>query len=203
MAMITFDGVAIRQDTITAPSLEAIALGLARIPRFTGQTKTWFPVLAHCFLVAELVPNEHRLDALLHDAAEAITGDIPKHWKTEEEKLRERVLMERIYFSLDLDYEAINQDEIHKADTLALRAEAHWLMPDGIFREEVMGQEYALPRINREDVWEAQALGEASHWIGLSRIPSMWINMKADFQCEWVSAVRQLMECRVTSGKAV
>lgn len=58
-------------------SLDDIARGLSRAPRYAGQTERPYSVLQHSLLVAHLVPAEHRLHALLHDAPEAYLCDVP------------------------------------------------------------------------------------------------------------------------------
>lgn len=61
--------------------LKDIARGLARIPRFMAQTNIMITVAEHSMYVADNVPDEFKLEALLHDAAEAYTGDIPSPLK--------------------------------------------------------------------------------------------------------------------------
>src|SRR5690554_3469342 len=53
-----------------------LAYALARICRFNGHTREHYSVAQHSIHVAELVPPEHQLVALLHDAAEAYIGDL-------------------------------------------------------------------------------------------------------------------------------
>lgn len=53
-----------------------IGHALAQLCRFTGHTSTHYSVAQHSYIVAELVPHEHRLQALLHDATEAYVGDL-------------------------------------------------------------------------------------------------------------------------------
>ena len=52
-----------------------IAVGLARAPRFVGQTYQHYSVAQHSVECAKLVPLEFELHALLHDATEAYMGD--------------------------------------------------------------------------------------------------------------------------------
>lgn len=52
-----------------------IATGLAHLGRWTGQTPVFYSVAQHSVICSELAEEEHRLGALLHDAAEAYLGD--------------------------------------------------------------------------------------------------------------------------------
>lgn len=61
--------------------LDDIARGLSKLPRYTGQTIHTYSVLQHSLLVADLVGPEHQLHALLHDAPEAYTSDLPSPLK--------------------------------------------------------------------------------------------------------------------------
>lgn len=111
------------------PSLMSIGAGLGRMPRFAGQTQRLYSVLAHTFVVAELVAHEHRAFALLHDAPEAIVGDVPTTWKTDDARAHEADLLERITLDLDLPWPWPDdaQAAVKLADAAALAAEAHVL----------------------------------------------------------------------------
>jgi hypothetical protein len=117
--------------TPTAPSLDDIAIGLGRTARFAGQTQHWYPVLAHTLVVARLVEPEHQIHALLHDAPEAIVGDVPTTWKTQAARDHEEELIRRIYAELDLDLpDDTATADVKQADQRALLAEAHVLAHD-------------------------------------------------------------------------
>lgn len=60
--------------------IEDIARGLAHINRYNGQFGT-YSVAQHSILVARLVTPRKQLAALLHDAPEYLTGDLPHHIK--------------------------------------------------------------------------------------------------------------------------
>lgn len=111
-----------------APSLYAIGVGLGRTARWRGQTETPFSVLAHTIVVANLLPPELRIHGLLHDAAEAIVGDVPATWKTPADSERERVILERIYAEVDVPWPtALEHSQVKVADMDARYAEAHVL----------------------------------------------------------------------------
>ena len=57
-----------------------VAHHLANICRFTGATRGHYSVAQHCVLMSELaaMPDHLRMVALLHDAAEAYTGDFAR-----------------------------------------------------------------------------------------------------------------------------
>jgi hypothetical protein len=56
--------------------IEDIAAALSKLCRFTGHTSDFYSVGQHCLHVMTLVPEHLRLEALLHDADEAYTGDV-------------------------------------------------------------------------------------------------------------------------------
>lgn len=74
---VNFDFLNPREKDI---NLGDILLSLSREPRYVGHTSRWYSVLEHSVRGAKLlqrVSRAHALEFLLHDAAEAYTGDIP------------------------------------------------------------------------------------------------------------------------------
>lgn len=61
-------------DTIL---IEDIARSLSKQCRFGGHTGVFLPVSIHCVMVANLLPDDLKLQGLLHDASEAYMMDIP------------------------------------------------------------------------------------------------------------------------------
>lgn len=123
--MITWSGECV-YPSHGVPRLESVGVGLGRMPRFAGQTRDWYPVLAHTLVVASLVPEHARIYALLHDAPEAIVADVPTPWKTDAARRHEEILLERLYGSLDLPNPTrLQADAVKAADQRALVAEAH------------------------------------------------------------------------------
>lgn len=70
-----------RPWVLTAPTPDQvywpdIAESLAKICRFNGHSTVFYSVAQHCRLVADTLPPQQRLYGLLHDAHEAVLGDI-------------------------------------------------------------------------------------------------------------------------------
>ena len=61
--------------------IEDIALGLSHSCRFAGQMPQFYSVAQHCILVSSIVDASFRTAALLHDAHEAYTCDLPRNLK--------------------------------------------------------------------------------------------------------------------------
>jgi hypothetical protein len=61
--------------------IEDIAHGLAIAPRWGGQSRVRYPVVAHCIYVAEMLPDYLKFDGLMHDNSEAYFCDLPAPFK--------------------------------------------------------------------------------------------------------------------------
>lgn len=79
-----------------AISVEDIAVSLGRIARFAGHTSRFWPVLLHSFVVADLLPQEAKGCALLHDSVESLTSDVPTPFKNKQMKQLEAKLLNSI-----------------------------------------------------------------------------------------------------------
>ena len=100
--------------------LRDIALSLSRQCRFAGHSLGFYSVAEHSILVAEHLPQELKLHGLLHDAAEAFTGDLispVKRWCVNM-PLVEFALMDAIYAALGLGDPPVGSvfEEIRAAD---------------------------------------------------------------------------------------
>jgi hypothetical protein len=120
-----------------APSIEDIALGLSRQPRFGGQTRKPWSVLQHsmvCVFLARDTKQSARMQllCLLHDAHESIMGDVPTDLKTFGTKALQYDLDRRIYLELGLvppTHE--EQGIIAHYDFRSFLAEAEAVGPEG------------------------------------------------------------------------
>lgn len=119
--------------------IKDIAWNLARINRYLGATNEPYTVAEHCLLLQEYAASQGRdaraqLAALVHDAAEAYTGDVTKPMKQMlGDRFRElEVAVERtIDVALELDGLLIDPPRwVKEYDQRILLDERHHLMDD-------------------------------------------------------------------------
>jgi len=107
-----------------------IAHALASICRFNGHTSRHYSVAQHSLLVASIVPPEHQLAALLHDATEAYVGDMVRPLKA---LLPEYSAIENGIWLAICERFNLNPELpgcVHEADMIALATERRALMPE-------------------------------------------------------------------------
>ncbi|CAI8817207.1 Phosphohydrolase [Pseudomonas sp. IT-P74] len=105
-----------------------IVHSLAHLCRFNGHTREFYSVAQHSCMVADLVPEQDKLAALLHDAAEAYIGDMVqplKQWMHAYQDV-EQWIWERICTRFNLDPEL--PASVRHADLVALATERRDLM---------------------------------------------------------------------------
>lgn len=129
-AMMTLSGRTVT-EAAGVPTLHDIAVGLSRMPRFAGQTNETWTVAHHSLVVAGLAGlDELRLHALMHDAHEAMTSDIPTAFKTHDVSLLQRKLDARLYAAFGLPMpKPMQQLAVKELDERALLAEAYVVTP--------------------------------------------------------------------------
>lgn len=140
--MLTTSGgvVDLRRLDLDGVGIWDIAHSLARQCRFTGHTARHYSVAEHSLHVASIVEHDLGqrapgviLAALLHDAHEALTGDlstpmkqlIGTAWDIEERRIQRAVLTRWGAWQYHCDYAAV----IKRADLIALAVERRDLMP--------------------------------------------------------------------------
>jgi hypothetical protein len=106
-----------------------IAQALANECRFAGHTRGFYSVAQHAWLTSQIVPAEHALEALLHDASEAWCKDIPtplKHLLPNYRDIETRVDQTvRAAFGLP----SAMHSTVKRADLILLATERRDLMP--------------------------------------------------------------------------
>jgi hypothetical protein len=104
--VISFRLVTGRRVDLADPGIDdvdvaAIACGLSKICRFTGQLRSFYSVAQHAMMVAELVEPHLRFAALHHDDSEAYLNDLSRNLKHSDYLAGYRRLEERWSFVLE------------------------------------------------------------------------------------------------------
>lgn len=121
--------------------LNVIAQGLARIGRFGGRGRYYYPVLAHSFVVGDLMEWPWKIYGYLHDMAEVIVGDVGHPFKTDEQREVESAvhnyMLEQLGIPCPSTFPTARiEEEISKIDRSIVSSEAHLLQLDEIVEVE-------------------------------------------------------------------
>jgi len=104
------------------PSLEDMALSLARTPMYAGQTDDFYSVAHHCMMTSTLMAD-HKIFGLLHESEVTVVGDCPGPLKDPSQKRYERQLRRAIYKELGLHHPSHELWlVVERADNLELAA---------------------------------------------------------------------------------
>ena len=110
--------------------IQDIAQSLSMQCRYNGHTKKFYSVAEHSVLVSQVLPDEHKLWGLLHDASEAYVGDLisPVKHKIDSFISLENNIQKAVaqHFKLPV----VMPDIIHQADKHVLDLELSWLASD-------------------------------------------------------------------------
>lgn len=145
--MLTYSGVHVTPATAEAPAPVDLAVQMSRLCQFGGSV--WFTLLSHSVFVAELLwgepdrkPAPSKLQtwawALLHDAHKVVTGDIPRPWKSDDMKKRQRDLDARILKRYKIQKKDVDFKAIDKVDKRATIVQGILLNLKG-FKEVISG----------------------------------------------------------------
>ncbi len=125
--------VSLEQADQQHPSLIDIAVQTSRMPRFAGATRRWWSVLDHMLfgdylLLQEKASRGLRISWLLHDAHEALTGDVPTPLKSAGLRITQAQLDQRIYGAFGYDA-AQDLEAIKRLDRRVMLAEVYEIGP--------------------------------------------------------------------------
>jgi len=150
-------------------SIRDIAHNLARIPRFGGNLVDGYSVAQHSVLVSDELARagatpEMVAEGLMHDLAEAYTGDFPRPLKEEVPELWE---LERRILEIGLPVFGLGpgmSQQVWEMDNRACVTEAKLLYPEHVVRDE-RGLPADLPW---PDAPPLEHLAEITCWSAIS-----------------------------------
>jgi hypothetical protein len=155
------------------PSIEVIAASLSKQCRFTGHCRTFYSVAEHsvlCMLLAQETGIADPLECLLHDAHEALLGDMAAPWKPlikgygQQEVLLEQKLRDKF------DVPRVLSHEAKLVDWYALFIEAWWLMPSkGEDWEDPLNVRHKALQLMQRTHWKVACLEPAQAEAGFLR----------------------------------
>jgi len=119
-------------DVDNPPPLHDMAICLGRIPRFCGNTLTYWPVLGHVINAGNIAYKMRKDNVIghcmLHDGSESLLGDIPSPFKTKDTKSLEDKIITNVYKKYNLKVTESILEDVEFVDRLCLILEAELLL---------------------------------------------------------------------------
>jgi hypothetical protein len=135
-----------------------IAHALSHICRYAGHCKTFYSVAEHSYIMSQMVPPEHALQALLHDATEAYCQDLPRPLKAHLPEYRAIEQLNRAAICKRFGLALEEPTEVRQADRDILLSEhlvlfgpgpKPWVVPGAVLRPRVEIRAYSPAPINK------------------------------------------------------
>lgn len=143
-------------DINNPPPLEDMAVCLGRIPRFCGNTRTYWPVMGHLLNAANLAYCMKNFEiighCLVHDGSEALLGDIPTPFKTRDTRILENRIILNIYHMFNFPVTEDLLDSVDFVDKACLVMEAEEFLTESVakFFGENYGSSIGVTAIHRD-----------------------------------------------------
>lgn len=123
-----------------------VAISLSRQCRYNGHCNRFYSVAEHCWWASYHVPEQYAFAALLHDAEEAIVGDIHKPLKVLlGDKYKE--ISDKVAKAISEQFGVyLDREEVHVADKRMVFTEKHQLFPpsDVVLTDEDLYPPYPI-----------------------------------------------------------
>lgn len=121
--------------------IEDIAHALSMLCRYNGHCEYFYSVAEHCWHLSYAVPKPYQLEALLHDAAEAYTSDIPRPLKHSPELKKFRGIEElnakAIFTAFGLNFH--ESEVVKEYDKQIIKNEGEALLPNSTWYDSLDG----------------------------------------------------------------
>ena len=118
--------------TVDMVNIADIAHALSQVNRFTGHTIQPYSVAEHSVHVANLLPDEYKLEGLLHDASEAYIADmatpVKHHQSMEMYRAIENDVQKECYNAFGIKPNQYSHMIVKQADRVMLKVEVLSLM---------------------------------------------------------------------------
>lgn len=113
---------------------EIIGHALSQLCRWTGQCLRFFSVAQHSVIVSKIVPREHAMAGLMHDASEAFIGDVNRPLKYALNQAAPGMLSDiedRLHTAIAKRYgfEFPHNESVKHADNVSLATEKRDILP--------------------------------------------------------------------------
>ena len=142
-------------DVVT---IEVIAHALANICRYTGHVSRFYSVAEHSVRASYLGPDNEALERLMHDAGEALVGDVSTPLKRQLGGYAEIEERAEILCATKFGYQYPYPPSVKQADLIMLATEKKFLLPQTEVQWEVLkGIEPMVGDLRN-------AAGTPSHW---------------------------------------
>lgn len=182
-------------------TIEVIAHALSNICRFTGHVKRFYSVAEHSWRASFIGPDDEALERLMHDAGEALVGDIATPLKRQLMNIEQIESLAEALLAEKFGYRFPYPPSVKVADRIMLSTEKRDLLPEDDREWKMLELVEPLSAVIPSDVFKPGCEWQPYFWERkfLERFKELTARRNPDPSAQMIEQIAQMVEAGIAN----